>query len=132
MITVLFVCIENSCRSQMAEGFAKRFGQNIIESYSAGSKPSGKINLDAVKVMLEDGIDISQQASKGFKDIPVKKIDFVITLGCKDSCPLVNASKHVEWDIEDPKGRGIEQFRAARDDIKQKVLTFINEISNTN
>jgi len=128
MKTVLFVCIENSCRSQMAEGFAKILGKDILKPYSAGSKPSGKVNPVAIKVMREIGIDIAGQRSKGFKELPVKNFDYVITLGCKDICPFVPAKKHIEWDIPDPKDKDIDTFRNVRDIIKQKIEEFIKDI----
>lgn len=125
MKKVLFVCIENSCRSQMAEGFARHFGKETIEAYSAGSKPSGKINPNAIKVMQEDGIDITSQQSKGFDELRVKDFDLVITLGCKDTCPFVPSKKHIEWQIEDPKEKNLEFFRKVRDDIKGNVKKLI-------
>jgi arsenate reductase len=124
---ILFVCIENSCRSQIAEGFARHFGKDTLEVYSAGSKPSGIINPDAIKVMLEIGIDISKQKSKGFTDLPIKRFDYVITLGCKDICPFVPADKHIEWEIEDPKGKDFNFFRNIRDKIKNRVSNFIKK-----
>ncbi len=125
---VLFVCVENSCRSQMAEGFAKFYGSNSIEAYSAGSNPSGKINPDAIKVMEEEGIDISKQGSKGFKDLPAKEFDYVVTLGCHDVCPIFAAKKSVEWDIDDPKGKSLYFFRQVREKIREKVKTLIRAI----
>jgi len=121
MKKVLFVCVENSCRSQMAEGFARLFGGGIFESYSAGSKPSGKVDHMAVEVMKEAGIDISSQKSKGFNDLSVKEFDMVITLGCGDVCPFVPAKEHVEWKIGDPKGKEIGVFRMVRNQIKDNV-----------
>ncbi len=118
---VLFVCVENSCRSQMAEGFARHLFADKIEPYSAGSKPSGKINPDAIKVMGEIGIDISSQGSKGFAELPVKEFDYVVTMGCQDVCPYFPAKEHIDWQIEDPKGKGIEAFRRVRDKIGEKV-----------
>jgi arsenate reductase (thioredoxin) len=128
MKKILFVCIENSCRSQMAEGFARQLGQGLLEVYSAGSKPSGSMNPYAVKVMEEAGIDISRQKSKGFNELPVKNFDLVVTLGCRDVCSFIPADKHVEWQIEDPKGKPIESFRMARDSIKNKVDNLIKEL----
>ena len=127
MKTVLFVCVENSCRSQMAEGLARHIGNGIIEVYSAGSKPLGKVNFDAVKVMGEAGIDISNALSKGFNDLPIKKFDYVITLGCKDICPFVPADEHIEWQIEDPKGKDLDFFRKVRDEIKNKITDLIKK-----
>lgn len=122
------MCIENSCRSQIAEGLANHFGKDILEAYSAGSKPSGKINLNAVEVMREIGIDISQQKSKGFNELSIKEFDYAITLGCKDICPFVPAHKHIEWNIEDPKDKDMEFFRKIRDQIKNNTLDLIKEL----
>jgi len=128
MKKVLFVCVENSCRSQMAEGWARHLGKGALEAYSAGSKPSGTVNPDAVKVMAEAGVDISGQGSKGFFDLPVKEFDHVVTMGCKDVCPFVPARKHIEWQIEDPKGEDLDHFRKARDVIKMKVTGLIETL----
>lgn len=121
MKKILFVCVENSCRSQMAEGFARSFGKGVFEPYSAGSKPSGKINPMAIEAMKEVGIDISSQKSKGFDDLGIKQFDAVITLGCGDVCPFVPATEHIAWDIDDPKGQGMDVFRKVRDKIRYKV-----------
>ena len=128
MVTVLFVCVENSCRSQIAEGFAKELGKGILEAYSAGSRPSGKVDPAAVNVMMESGIDISRQASKGFETLPVKAFDYVITLGCKDACPFIPGKEHIEWHIDDPKGGGIDFFRKTREAIKGELVKFLGEI----
>jgi arsenate reductase len=125
---ILFVCVENSCRSQMAEAFAKFYGANSVEAYSAGSNPSGKVNPDAIKVMLEDGIDISRQESKGFKDLPEKEFDYVVTLGCHDVCPIFAAKRSVEWDIDDPKGKSLYFFRQVREKIREKVKNLIRAV----
>ena len=130
MKKVLFVCVENSCRSQMAEGFARSLGKGAIEAHSAGSRPSGKINPEAVRVMQEAGIDILSQQSKGFDRLPVKEFDYVITLGCQDACPFVPAKKHIDWDIEDPKGKDAEFFRKVRDDIADKVKELIKNVGD--
>jgi protein-tyrosine-phosphatase len=132
MKKVLFVCVENSSRSQMAEGFAQAFGQGAVEAYSAGSKPSGKVNPLAIEVMREAGIDISGNLSKGFKELPVNNFDYVVTLGCQDICPFFPADKHLEWQIDDPKDKNIEFFRKVRDDIGNKVRELIKSISVNN
>ena len=123
------MCVENSCRSQIAEGFANYHGKGILEAFSTGSRPSGKVNPTAIKVMQELRIDIHKQKSKGFNELPVKDFDYAITLGCQDICPFVPANKHIEWDIEDPKGKDRTFFRKVRDQIKDKVINFIEEIS---
>ncbi len=128
MKKVLFVCVENSCRSQMAEGFARELGEGIVEAYSAGSRPSGKVSPDSIIVMLEGGIAIGKNGSKGFFDLPVKDFDYVVTMGCGDVCPFAPGKRHLDWHIEDPKGKAIEFFCKTRDQIKEKVTSLINEI----
>jgi len=125
---ILFVCVENSCRSQMAEGFARKFGGDKLEVFSAGSKPSGTVNPDAVLVMKEIGIDITGQASKGFEQLPYNKFDYIVTMGCQDVCPYFPAKEKVDWQIEDPKGKGLEVFRRVRDEIKKKIEEWISAI----
>jgi arsenate reductase (thioredoxin) len=129
MKKVLFVCIENSCRSQMAEGFASLFGKDVLEAYSAGSKASGRVDPNAVKVMHEAGVDISGHRSKGFHEVPVKEFDYVITMGCGDQCPFVPAKKRIDWQIEDPRDRDMDFFRKVRDNIKRKVQGLISTVS---
>ena len=128
MKKVLFVCIENSCRSQMAEGLSKLYGKEIFLSYSGGSRPSGKINPMAIEVMKEIGVDISSQRSKGFNDLGTDDFDVVITMGCSDTCPFMPSRKHIDWSIKDPKGKGIEFFRAVRDDISARVKKLSEDI----
>jgi len=122
---VLFVCVENSCRSQIAEGFARKFGGDKVEAFSAGSKPSGIVNPDAIKVMREAGIDISGHKSKGFSQLPYNKFDYIVTMGCQDTCPYFPAKEKIDWQIEDPKGKSIEFFRKTRDEIEKKVRELI-------
>ncbi len=130
MKKMLFVCVENSCRSQMAEGFAKVLGKGRIESYSAGSRPSGKVNPDAVKTMQEAGVDISGAKSKGFSDLGIREFDYVITMGCRDLCPFVPARKHLDWQIDDPQGKDSEYFRKTRELIREKVESLIKEVEH--
>ena len=124
-VRILFVCVENSCRSQIAEGFAKKYGGDKVEVYSAGSKPSGLVNPDAVEVMKEAGIDISGQVSKGFERLPYNKFDLIVTMGCQDVCPFFPAKEKIDWQIEDPKGKGMEVFRKVRDEIGEKVKWLV-------
>ena len=128
MKTVLFLCTENSCRSQMAEAFAKQLGGGVIEAYSAGSNPSGEVNPLAVTVIREKGIDISGARPKGFQDLPVSRVDYLVTMGCQDVCPYFPAKEKVDWQIEDPKGKGLEVFRRVRDEIKKKIEEWISAI----
>ncbi len=127
MTSVLFVCVQNSCRSQMAEGFARTLGQGVVEPYSAGSKPSGEVNQDAIAVMREKGIDITGQSSKGFADLPLKQVDYLVTMGCKDTCPIFPTVKQLDWQLDDPAGLPIEEFRRVRDEIELKVTELIGE-----
>jgi protein-tyrosine-phosphatase len=124
---VLFVCIENSCRSQIAEGFAKKWGAEVIEAYSAGSKPSGKVNETGIQLMQEKGVDLSMHRSKGLTDLPQVKWDYVITMGCGDACPFVPSKKTEDWGIPDPKNLPLDEFRKIRDQIEQRVQVLISE-----
>jgi protein-tyrosine-phosphatase len=113
----------------MAEGFARKFGQGVIEAYSAGSRPSGKVNPEAVRIMAEAGIDISGHQSKGFQELLVKQFDWVVTMGCGDACPFVPAKHRLDWKIDDPKGRDTEFFCKIRDTIGRNVKELIQQIS---
>ena len=118
---LLFVCVENSNRSQMAEAFARIHGGDKIEAYSAGSRPSGKINPKAFRTMKEIGYDLSTHRSKSLSEIPEIGFDFVATMGCGDKCPFVRATRREDWDIPDPKELPRSEFRAVRDLIENKV-----------
>ncbi len=124
---LLFVCIENSNRSQMAEAFARVHGGDNIEAYSAGSRPSGKINPKAIAAMKEIGYDLSKHRSKSLTELPDIAFDFVATMGCGDECPFVRAKRREDWDIPDPKDLPPEQFRTVRDLIEAKVKASIDE-----
>jgi len=125
---VLFVCVENSCRSQIAEGFGKALGKDVLEAWSAGSKPSGKMNPTAIQVMKEKGINLELQSSKGLNDIPKGIWDYVFTMGCGDTCPLVTSKVREDWAIPDPKDMPLEEFRKVRDLIEVKVRGVIEKI----
>ena len=125
MLSVLFVCVENSCRSQMAEGFAKDLFSDKWLVFSAGSKPAKEVNPTAIAVMQELGIDISKNIPKGFSDLPVTKFDYIITMGCQDTCPYFPAKQKFDWQIPDPKGKDLEYFRTVRDEIKGKVINLV-------
>ena len=122
---VLFVCVENSNRSQMAEAFARMYGGNEVEAYSAGSRPSGRVNPKAIEVMKELGYDLNRHTSKSLSDIPDIEYDLVATMGCGDECPLVRAKRHEDWDIPDPKNLDMDEFRQVRDLISTKVKTAL-------
>ena len=129
---VLFVCVENSCRSQMAEGFAKKHGAGVIEVWSAGSRPSGQINETAIQVMKEKGIDLASHDSKALSDLPKGAWDYVITMGCGDACPFVPSKRKEDWDLPDPKHLPLDAFRAVRDEIEKKVLALVKEMRAVN
>jgi glutathione/glutaredoxin type arsenate reductase len=124
---ILFVCVENSCRSQIAEGFARALGGDKVEVFSSGSKSSGVVNPDAIAIMKEAGIDISGQKSKGFADLPYKEFDVIATMGCGDACPFFPARERYDWQIEDPKGKGSGVFRRVRDEIGAKVAELLKK-----
>ena len=125
--TVLFVCTENACRSQMAEGWARKLLPDW-QAYSAGSKPRGSVDASAIVVMQEVGIDISGNASKGFDALPVKELDYVVTMGCKDGCPFVPAKRSFAWDIPDPAGKDLDFYRQVRDLIRDRLSRLPSEI----
>lgn len=127
---ILFACIGNCCRSQMAEGFAKKLAGDKFEIYSAGTRPAGFVHHDAIAVMKEIGIDISSHYSKGFDQVPAEKFDYVVTMGCSKTCPVVPTKEKIDWDIEDPIGQPIEVFRRVRDIIKARVEEFLPSISH--
>jgi protein-tyrosine-phosphatase len=126
--TVLFVCVENSCRSQIAEGLARALGQGLLDPWSAGSKPSGKVNPTAVALMKVRGIDLSAHRSKGLDDLPPQKWDYVITMGCGDACPFVPARAKADWGIRDPKNLPPAEFSRVIDEIEGKIKLLIAEV----
>jgi arsenate reductase (thioredoxin) len=125
MKTVLFVCVENSNRSQMAEAFARIHGAGRVAAASAGSRPSGRINPKAIEAMHELGYDLSTHASKGLDEFNGRAVDVAVTMGCGDECPLVRAGRRVDWQIPDPRDMTPEEFRGVRDLIGQKVSDLI-------
>jgi arsenate reductase len=128
MKRVLFVCVENSNRSQMAEAFARIHGGKWIESHSAGSRPSGKVNPKAIEAMREVGYDLSQHQSKSLADLPSVPFDAAVTMGCGDQCPTTLATRHEDWQIPDPKHLAPDEFRSVRDLIESKVKTLLMEL----
>jgi arsenate reductase len=130
MKSILFVCIENSNRSQMAEAFANKQGGTEIHAYSAGSGPSGKVNPKAIAAMKEIGYDLSHHRSKSLEEIKSHApFDVVVTMGCGDACPWMPAKKFIDWQIPDPKNLAPEDFNKIRDQISEKVSSLIKEMS---
>ena len=128
MKRILFVCVENSNRSQMAEGFARMHGGARVDAYSAGSRASGTINPRAVQFMAERGIDLRTQRSKSLDEIGNGPFDAVVTMGCGDACPWVAATRRVDWALPDPKNLDDAEFRGVRDDIERRVIALLHEL----
>ena len=127
MPNLLFVCIENSNRSQMAEGFARTLGGGRVAAFSAGSRPSGQINPRAIQFMSEKGIDLTVQHSKGLDDLPQVKWDYIVTMGCGDACPMLPAAHRLDWELTDPKHLDDDGFRAVRDRIEGLITALLDE-----
>lgn len=128
MKRVLFVCVENACRSQMAEAFAQRLGAGRVEACSAGSRPAGSVNPRAIAFMAERGYDLNRNASKPLSTFEGQSFDTVVTMGCGDACPWLPAARRVDWDLPDPKVLADEGFRAVRDEIERRVRQLLSEL----
>ena len=127
--TVLFVCVHNAGRSQMAAGFMQHLGQGKVEILSAGSAPKDSINPIAIEAMLEKGIDISSNTPKILEDSAVQASDVVITMGCGDTCKYYPGKRYEDWQLDDPAGQGIEAVRVIRDEIENRVQQLLSEIA---
>jgi protein-tyrosine-phosphatase len=126
---ILFVCIENSNRSQMSQAFANILGGSEVEAFSAGSKPSGVVNPKAIAAMKELGYDLSKHESKSLDEVKVfAPFDAVVTMGCGDACPWMPAKKFIDWQIPDPKNMEPKEFNEVRDLIADKVKSLLNEL----
>lgn len=126
--TVLFVCVHNAGRSQMAAGFMNSLGAGRVEVLSAGSAPKDAINPIAVQAMQEVGIDISNNVPKVLTPEAVQESDAVITMGCGDACPFYPGKRYEDWVLDDPAGQGIESVRVIRDEIKKRVEQLLSEL----
>jgi protein-tyrosine-phosphatase len=126
--TILFVCVHNAGRSQMAAGYAQALGGDRVEVLSAGSEPKDQINPIAIQAMAEEGIDIAGNQPKILTTDAVRDSEAVITMGCGDACPIFPGKRYEDWDLTDPAGRGIEDVRPIRDDIKHRVQTLLAEL----
>lgn len=126
--TVLFVCVHNAGRSQMAAGYLQHLAGDRVEVLSAGSAPKDQINEVAVQAMAEEGIDIAHNTPKILTDDKVQASDVVITMGCGDACKFYPGKRYEDWVLEDPAGKGIESVRVIRDDIRSRIEQLINEI----
>ena len=126
--TVLFVCVHNAGRSQMAAGWLRHLAGDRVQVLSAGSAPAGTINPVAVEAMAEVGIDIATQEPKLLSDTAVQTSDVVITMGCGDACPYYPGKRYEDWALDDPAGQGIDAVRPIRDDIRGRVLRLLDEL----
>ncbi len=126
---ILFVCIENSNRSQMSQAFAKMIGGDAVEAYSSGSKPSGRINQKAIEAMKELGYDLKKHRTKSLDQVKeFAPFDAVVTMGCGDACPWMPAKQYIDWEIPDPREMNEDDFRKVRDLIKEKVTDLLKAI----
>ncbi|MCU1524143.1 MAG: heat-shock protein HtpX [Microbacteriaceae bacterium] len=126
--TVLFVCVHNAGRSQMAAGYMTALSHGAVEVLSAGSEPKDQINPIAIAAMAEEGIDIADNVPKILTTEAVKESDVVITMGCGDTCPIFPGKRYEDWELDDPAGQGIEAVRPIRDEIKARVEALLIEI----
>ncbi len=127
--TVLFVCVHNAGRSQMAAGYLRALGEGRVEVRSAGSMPADQINPVAVAAMAEEGIDITAEQPKVLTVDAVRESDVVITMGCGDACPIFPGKRYEDWELDDPAGQGIEDVRPIRDDIRARIARLLEEIA---
>lgn len=126
--TVLFVCVHNAGRSQMAAGYLQSLAGDRIQVLSAGTQPKDQVNPSAIEAMAEEGIDIANNVPKVLSDETVKDSDYVITMGCGDACPFFPGKTYLDWPLNDPAGKGVEEVRPIRDEIRAKVVALIAEI----
>ena len=129
--TVLFVCVHNAGRSQMAAGYLQHLAGQRIDVLSAGSQPAEQVNPAAVAAMAEDGIDIAAEQPKPLTDSDVQTADVVITMGCGDECPYYPGRRYLDWVIDDPAGRELDAVRPIRDDIRRRVELLIAELDSS-
>ena len=129
--SVLFVCIHNAGRSQMASAYLTHLAGDRVEVRSAGSAPAGSLNPAAVAAMLEEGIDMSAETPKVLTDEAVRASDVVITMGCGDTCPIYPGKRYEDWVLEDPAGQGVESVRPIRDEIRRRIEELISDIAPT-
>jgi arsenate reductase len=126
--SVLFVCVHNAGRSQMAAGWLRHLAGDAVEVRSAGSIPAEQVNPAAVEAMAEVGIDISDQRPKILSGDAVESSDVVVTMGCGDACPIFHGTRYLDWPLDDPAGKGVEAVRPIRDEIERRVRALISEL----
>jgi arsenate reductase (thioredoxin) len=126
--TVLFLCVHNAGRSQMALGFFRRLAGDRAVAWSGGSEPGREVNPSAVAVMAERGIDITGEHPAAWTDEIVRAADVVVTMGCGDACPVFPGKRYVDWELDDPAGKPVEQVRPVRDEIERRVRALLAEL----
>lgn len=128
MSGILFLCIHNAGRSQMAAGFARELSHGNVNIFSGGSEPADQVNPVAIEVMNELHIDISGYQPQRFTDDLLAQVDVVVTMGCGDTCPFIPGKTYIDWPLDDPKGKAIEDVRRIRDEIKSRVETLLAQL----
>ncbi len=126
--SVLFVCVHNAGRSQMAAAYLAHLSGGAVEVRSAGSAPADQVNPAAVEAMAEEGIDIAAEVPKVLTTDAVRESDVVITMGCGDTCPIFPGKRYEDWELDDPAGKGVEAVRPIRDQIKARILSLLDEL----
>ena len=126
--SVLFLCVHNAGRSQMAAGWLRHLAGNDVDVFSGGSDPADQVNQAAIAAMSEKGIDIGTEIPQPWTDEIVRAADVVVTMGCGDACPVFPGKRYVDWEVEDPSGRSVEEVRAIRDDLEQRVRALMAEL----
>ncbi len=128
MPSILFLCVHNAGRSQMAAGWAKRLAGDRIEVFSGGSEPADKVNKAAIAAMAEVGIDIRREKPRHWSDSELRAADVVVTMGCGDTCPVIPGKRYVDWELDDPSGKSVEEVRPIRDEIENRVRRLLGEM----
>ena len=128
MTNVLFVCVRNAGRSQMAEALFERAAGDEDEARSAGSRPADRVHPEVVEVMGEVGIDLAGRAPRGLDRSDLEWADVVVTMGCGDECPVIPGKRYVDWELDDPAGRPLDEVRAVRDAIEGRIATLLGEV----
>lgn len=125
---ILFLCVHNAGRSQMAAAFARRLGGERVIVHSAGTSPDERLNPAVVEVMRERGIDITDEVPRALTDAMGRDADVIVTMGCGDSCPVYPGKRYLDWELTDPAGKGLEEVRPIRDDIERRVRALVREL----
>ena len=128
MTAVLFLCVHNAGRSQMALGWLRHLGDGRVLGFSGGSEPASEVNPVAVKAMAERGIDISGESPQRWTDEVLAAVDVVVTMGCGDACPVIPGKRYEDWEVDDPAGRSLDDVRPIRDDIEQRVRGLLSRL----